>query len=518
MDIDEALTLLRNGQQGIQEWNCRRKAGEEVPPLEGADLADLDLRGVFFGNMIIHGDDDDWIPDFESFQTVNLTGANLRRAVLIGSDLCGAVLDEAILERANLDEADLSNASFRKAKLGSATLRKAKLVQTDCTRADLSSAELEGARLIGTNFCMADLGYSTLRGAEVKSTCFRNCSLLQADLGGIRLTGSELTGANMKDVLLASPYRPVIAQLSDDLIDDDAPFGFLLWFLMCFFAIRRIWSLHPLPFILDQSVTIRTKLPRRCNDPWSILRLSYTGHALAFHFLALIFFLLPNLVYVLFWNGISRLEIEATRTALTMINAAASHLEMSPDPQQREWAQDARRLCEKLTPSMANDGVIHDYAANIGEVVSILARFRRLNGSVARKVAEVQRVSTVKNDPIVERWSDQAEAILHTIEPSLSRRVETRRVWEVVLGLHWGISYFSLSVLLLIYNAGRALLTYRIGPMREEEDRLGETPAWGEYRGLFRIHQAITIMMAVAVASLCFHAYTWLSARLLIIA
>ena len=48
---EEALKLLRGGEEGVAEWNRRRRAGEEIPDLRMADLrcADLsgaDLRGV----------------------------------------------------------------------------------------------------------------------------------------------------------------------------------------------------------------------------------------------------------------------------------------------------------------------------------------------------------------------------------------------------------------------------------------------------------------------------------------
>ncbi len=38
MDRDEALKLLRGGEEGVKEWNERRKAGKETPTLVGANL------------------------------------------------------------------------------------------------------------------------------------------------------------------------------------------------------------------------------------------------------------------------------------------------------------------------------------------------------------------------------------------------------------------------------------------------------------------------------------------------
>ena len=38
MDRDEALKLLRGGDESVAEWNARREKGEEIPSLHGADL------------------------------------------------------------------------------------------------------------------------------------------------------------------------------------------------------------------------------------------------------------------------------------------------------------------------------------------------------------------------------------------------------------------------------------------------------------------------------------------------
>jgi hypothetical protein len=71
MDRDEAIRLLKGGEDGVREWNQRRGQGEDIPALSGADLR----RAV------------------------------LRRAVLIGAVLRRAVLRRAVLRRAVLRRA-----------------------------------------------------------------------------------------------------------------------------------------------------------------------------------------------------------------------------------------------------------------------------------------------------------------------------------------------------------------------------------------------------------------------------
>ena len=49
MDRDEALWLLKGGEEGIEEWNRRREAEEDrlsEALLRGPDLREADLRGA----------------------------------------------------------------------------------------------------------------------------------------------------------------------------------------------------------------------------------------------------------------------------------------------------------------------------------------------------------------------------------------------------------------------------------------------------------------------------------------
>ncbi len=111
MDRDEALKLLKGGEQGIREWNQRRLAGEAIPDLFGA----------------------------------NLSGANLS-----GADLSGAILQIADLRDADLSGADLSGADLTLAYI---------------IHANLTGTDVERARCRGTIF--ADVDLSEVRGLEL---------------------------------------------------------------------------------------------------------------------------------------------------------------------------------------------------------------------------------------------------------------------------------------------------------------------------------------------------------------
>lgn len=55
---------------------------------------------------------------------------------------------------------------------------------------------------------------------------------------------------------------------------------------------------------------------------------------------------------------------------------------------------------------------------------------------------------------------------------------EMFRVFEVILGFEKGFYFSIIPLMLLIYNLLRGYITYRVAPMRDEEERSGFTPGW----------------------------------------
>lgn len=142
MDREEALRLLREGDEGVREWNRLRSGGEAVP-----SLARVELREA------------------------NLEGADLREVELLGADLAEANLRGAHLEGAVLRSATLRRCALRVAHLGRADLRNA-----DLERADLRVAHVEGA-----NLNAADLRGADIRGLEHDSATSVSALLGDAD-------------------------------------------------------------------------------------------------------------------------------------------------------------------------------------------------------------------------------------------------------------------------------------------------------------------------------------------------
>ena len=89
MDRDEALRLLKGGEDGVHEWNQRRERGEEIPDLRGADLVEAHLSGA-------------------DLVGAHLSAAVLGGALLIGADLRGADLRGAGCGRTVFGDVDLS--------------------------------------------------------------------------------------------------------------------------------------------------------------------------------------------------------------------------------------------------------------------------------------------------------------------------------------------------------------------------------------------------------------------------
>ena len=142
MNRDEALKLLRSGQEGIHEWNQRKGVRGELLDLTDANLIRANLTGADLRQAVLR-------------QAV-LTGANL-----IGADLAGADLRHADLTRAGLTEANLTGANLTGANLTGADLTRADLTEADLTEADLYSANLSSTHLEKANLSGASVSWTS---------------------------------------------------------------------------------------------------------------------------------------------------------------------------------------------------------------------------------------------------------------------------------------------------------------------------------------------------------------------
>jgi uncharacterized protein YjbI with pentapeptide repeats len=148
--------------------------------------------------------------------TLDLTGANLERAVLWEFNLSEADLSAAYLFRADLfraglrgavlSEAFLRKAALRESDLTEADLREALLGEADFSRADLSKADLRDADLDDAILREAILHETILRHAELRRTDLTCADLFRADLSEASLAQADLREAHLEEAILGHTF------------------------------------------------------------------------------------------------------------------------------------------------------------------------------------------------------------------------------------------------------------------------------------------------------------------------
>jgi hypothetical protein len=83
-------------------------------------------------------------------------------------------------------------------------------------------------------------------------------------------------------------------------------------------------------------------------------------------------------------------------------------------------------------------------------------------------------------------------------------------IWKLLLGLDRGYFNALLPIALILYNGCRAILTWRVSLLREEEERSGFSPAFASYRWLMAIHWVHRGLVIVAAGALIWHLVIWL--------
>ena len=197
MDRDEALKLLKVGR--IEEWNQGRPGGEEIPPLEEANLSEAHLSEANLSGTNLSGAN----LSGANLSGTNLSGANLRRADLTGANLSGLYFAANYVNWADLSGADLSLADLSGADLNGADLTGAGLSGTNLSGTNLSEANLSGADLTGANLSRANLSRANLSRANLRKANLSGLNLSGLDLSGLDLSGAKLSGAKLSGAKLS---------------------------------------------------------------------------------------------------------------------------------------------------------------------------------------------------------------------------------------------------------------------------------------------------------------------------
>lgn len=286
MNRDEALGLLKRGPDGVQEWNRRRDAGEDIPSLEGADLAGADLRGAHLQSIPRDSPIPNEIVDlkYADLRDARLESANISGAFLLGANLKGADLRNAKGIKANLTDANLEGVNFTGAVLPGAIFLRAKLggaILRDTNLQDASLLDVEGFfgdQLAGAVVAGAKLSdeIKSFGALEtIKLACSNARTIFLAMLLGCAytvLTIGTTTDARIITNSSSSPLPIIGSEIPTVSFYVVAPlilFGFYIYFHLC---MQNVWErLGTLPSVLQDGRHLD-----KATDPWLLLGLVQT--------------------------------------------------------------------------------------------------------------------------------------------------------------------------------------------------------------------------------------------------
>ncbi|MDA8016441.1 MAG: pentapeptide repeat-containing protein [Thermoanaerobaculia bacterium] len=434
--------------QGVWHWNDWRSSQDEdfQPDLSGHHFD----RGTNFAWRGRGG---------AEFQRLNLQGANflgakLQEADFFGAKLQGAIFIDAELEWANFANARLGGAMFEEANLEGARFYFARLEGARFNAGRLEGAYFQRAKLEGAYFLDAKLQEADFIGAELEGANF-----VSANLQGANFLGAKLQGANFsssRGLLLDQSFAVPIALDRPSLLRE--PLARLRAPLR-----ERRWP-RWLP---------GAELRRETSDPWSALRLTYSGSRLLFQLLLLLAFFFPLIARVTFWSGVNQAQ-----AALVPLN------------------QELKAAVEKVENE--NSQSLEGLKAEIESV-------RRRHGLAPAAEGEIRRLLERSNrKPKVELllMKELGERIART-SPCLRPDCDSAPVIGVLLGSEdgWRSTTVWLGLILLTYQSIRIYLTYSVVCLRDAEIITQRSPALDEYRVLYTLHKVASGLFYVAIAA-----------------
>lgn len=201
-DVEWLLVTHENG-RGPVDWSDESQREREGLDLRGADLCEVDLRGLPLARLRGGLTEREWLATIP--EQHDKAGVRLTKAYLNNAHLEGAYLSEAHLERAYL-----SLAHLKEANLWRTHLERANLSETYLQGAILQLAHLEGAYLTETHLEDTDLSRAYLEGAVLNEAHLKRADLRWAHLAGAILREANLEGAYLSDAHLEGKSMPTV--------------------------------------------------------------------------------------------------------------------------------------------------------------------------------------------------------------------------------------------------------------------------------------------------------------------
>lgn len=403
------------------------------------------------------------IPDLKQADLggVHLEGANLANINLERANLFQAHLEKAVLRKAHLEGACLFGAYLEKADLSEAHLEGSELLDADLRNANLFNAHLERANLGDADFEGRELAYPE----DVKSTVELIGGPILYPNVEARLDGTYLRGAHLEET--AFLVRGGDSHLWDSL-----------------------WPFFPIPYKLDRTHTRNTRFHPRARDPWSILRRYYTGTNMVFVLLFTLVAFSPVIAKTTFWSTVSRWQQSAAPAAVDAIQRTAEFLATTPDPAWVQWVEKANAFLSSVERERMTFPQLRETLELLDSGGRAIEAFRDRASENASELEELREI---------ESWVTRVQEAIRILAQDSEIRLQERRVLSLVLGTEDGWHIAMFSAMLLLYPVARTFLTYHVGPLREDEERVGVSPAWKDYRPLWRLHQVTSPLLVVSV-------------------
>ncbi len=369
---------------------------------------------------------------------------------------------------------------------------------------------------------------ANLREINLRGAVLHDCQFEKADLFGAQLNDAVLLGANLKGATLQSANLTGAVMSGANLDGASLVFADLRGALLQGAKLKGA-SLHHADFreadlrgvegaIFDETNVVFAISGLAAKDPWSILRRKYSGVMLLFHLLLLVAFLCPYVARAVIWRAVNhgqQIYVSATGEIVSELRRFSHEQSLTRE----QWRLRAQR---ELSASGLNDQVITRLLDD-----GVKSEFGGVEGDLADRVSRE----------------------LSGLGPCLRKDCVATPMWRVLFQLDRGFLAAFLALGLLVYNILRGILTWRVGLMRDEQERSGLTPPWRSirlrgrlkfwlrpsvlqklpgsiqrffisdttfvqmgYRPLFRAHHVLTAMFwSIVCFSLAYHGWSLLT-------
>jgi len=406
-------------------------------------------------------------------------GQKGKRADLTGVDLSGLEITEGDLRGAQLERTIFSNSEIR---LGD--FRAADFGPNHRFPCTLTGAKFQGAILRSAIFCsngnsqdsssnqpflfLADFSGADLTNAIFRGTNFQlfaNPEMLSgADLTSADLSYSSIVGHNLQGTILRNT----------DLSHAD---------------LRAVQGCE-----FDTTCIREARLTPYAQDRWSVLRRRYSGAFLIINLILLAGYFLPLVAQALFWSWVGKAETEFTRS----------------------WAIDGQQLVKATKSAIARRiamtddkikgliQVVDHHLTALDSDLILLSKTQLASELVDRIRSNIVDVTNELNE-MATRADDQAARLILQVNAWAVHAKGSPIHWKKstviakLAGFERGMHYVLLGGLMLVYNLGRGGLTWCVGPMRDEEERSGYTPAQRSCKWLYRLHWWVLRLEIVAL-------------------